>query len=179
MGNGCFCKTGNYIRDINLDSSPQQPIINNKTEHIIKDEDDSEQKIGKLLNYFHESGKEILSDLKKKEKIKKQLYKKQSDKKFDTLVDNNQYVIMLERLLTQKQFTMSGPKRRETIRNGENIKNMVAEILKENKDEINQKKNEMKKKKHSLIIKGHKEIRGRLSAIIPKNGIITNSFNKK
>ena len=34
MGNGCFCKTSDYIKDINLVSSSQQPIVNTKSEQV-------------------------------------------------------------------------------------------------------------------------------------------------
>ena len=45
MGNACFCKNSNFIKDINLESSPLQPIVNTKSGQFIpKDEDDIEKK---------------------------------------------------------------------------------------------------------------------------------------
>jgi len=176
MGNACFCKNSNFIKDINLESSPLQPIVNTKSGPIVpKDDDDIEKKkINKLINYFNESEKEILNNLKKKEKSKKLLNKRKSSKKFDTLVDSNRYEIMLERLLAQKNIQRCGPKRRETIRNGDNTKKMVEEILKHNKDNIIKiNKEELANKKHSLIIK-KKNFKGRLSVNIGINGIKTN-----
>ena len=176
MGNACFCKNSNFIKDINLESSPLQPIVNTKSGPIVpKDDDDIEKKkINKLINYFNESEKEILNNLKKKEKSKKLLNKRKSSKKFDTLVDSNRYEIMLERLLAQKNIQRCGPKRRETIRNGDNTKKMVEEILKHNKDNIIKiNKEELANKKHSLIIK-KKNFKGRLSVNIGINGIKMN-----
>ena len=63
---------------------------------------------------------------------------------------------MLERLLAQKTFKICGPKRRETIKNGEKIKIMVNEILKENKDSI---KNCQINRKNSIVLKNKKEKR--------------------
>lgn len=180
MGNACFCKNSNFIKDINLESSPLQPIVNTKSELFIpKDEEDIEKKrINKLINYFNESEKEILNNLKKKEKSKKLINKRKSSKKFETLVDSNRYEIMLERLLAQKNIKRCGPKRRETIRNDDNIKIMVEEILKHNKDNVIKiKKEELVNKKHSLIINKN-NLKGRLSFNFGKNGIIKNGIAK-
>ena len=178
MGNACFCKNSNFIKDINLESSPLQPIINTKSEQFIQKDDESIEKkrINKLINYFNESEKEILKNLKKKEKSKKT--KRKSSKKFDTLVDNNRYEIMLERLLTQKNIKRYGPKRRETIRKGDNIKIIVEEILKNNKDTILKKeKDELINNKHSLII-NKKNFKARFSFNFDQNGIIKNGIAK-
>ena len=181
MGIGCFCKNSNYIGDINLDSPPKKKIINRQTGNIISKEEEEvekdENKINKLLFYFNESEKEILGNLKKKEKQKKNLENKKLIQKFDTLIkkNNEQYGIIIERLLIQKNFKICGPKRRQTIINGEKIKIMVDEILKENKDDI---KNNKKLKENSVIIKNSVNKKGRFSVDI---GIITNGFaqNKK
>ena len=178
MGNACFCKNTNFIKDINLESSPIQPIINTKSGPFNpKDEDYIENKrINKLINYFNESEKEILTNLKKKSK--NLIKQRKSSKKFDTLIDSNRYEIMLERLLAQKNIKRCGPKRRETIRNGDNTKIMVEEILKHNKDNIIKiNKEELMNKKYSLII-NKKNIKGRLSVNIPGNGIIKNGIVK-
>ena len=180
MGNACFCKNSNFIKDINLESSPLQPIVNTKSGQFIpKDEEDIEKKkINTLINYFNESEKEILNNLKKKEKSKKLTNKRKSSKKFDTLVDSNRYEIMLERLLAQKNIKRCGPKRRETIRNGDKTKIMVEEILKHNKDNIIKiNKEELMNKKHSLIIK-KKNFKGRLSVNVDQIGLIKNGIDK-
>ena len=184
MGNGCFCKNINYANDINLDSIPKKPIINKPTENIIiKDEEELEKNGNKLnivLQYFNESGKEIFNNLKKKEKKRKVYLDKKIGQNFDTLINNNNhhYEIMLERLLAQKNFKICGPKRRETIINGEKIKIMVNEILKENKDNI---KNSQMIRNNSLVIKNNISKKSRNSISFMGNGIITNGFvnNKK
>ena len=60
MGNGCFCKTTNYVRDINLDSVAQKPIVNTKNNDQIND-----KKINKLMNYFNECEKEMVNKMRK------------------------------------------------------------------------------------------------------------------
>ena len=179
MGNGCFCKNINCVNDINLDSFSKKPIINRQTENIItKDEEEVDKngnKLNSVLKYFNESEKEILSNLKKAEKARKLYLNKKDIQKFDTLIKNNNdhYVIMLERLLAQKSFKICGPKRRETIINGEKIKIMVNEILKENKDNI---RNYKMTKNNSLVIKNNINKKNRNSITLIRNGIITTGF---
>ena len=178
MGNGCFCITGNYIRDINLSSSNKQPILITN-ELIIHEEKDNNLKIklNNLMQYFEDTEKEILNDINKKEKSKKHNNRKKSSNKFETIINNNKYEIMVEKLLSQQNAKKYGPKRRETNRNGENIKAIVLEIFKENKDNIKNIKETMNKKS-SLIIKNTKDIKGRLSVEILRNGILTNKLSK-
>ena len=179
MGNGCFCITGNYIRDINLSSSNKQPTLNITNELIVQEEKDNNLKIklNNLMQYFEDTEKEIINDLKKKEKSKKHNNRKKSSNKFETIINNNIYEIMVEKLLSQQNAKKCGPKRRETNRNGENIKAIVLEILKENKDNIKNIKETMNKKS-SLIIKNTKDIKGRLSVEILRSGILTNKIAK-
>ena len=81
-----------------------------------------------IISYFNEVEKEILTDI----------YKQQDkDKKYTRNKDNTRYELMLQRLLEQQNIKKVGPKRRETIRNKKNkIKEMVKQILQENKSEI-------------------------------------------
>ena len=81
-----------------------------------------------IISYFNEVEKEILTDI----------YKQQDkDKKYTRNKDNTRYELMLQRLLEQQNIKKAGPKRRETIRNKKNkIKEMVKQILQENKNEI-------------------------------------------
>ena len=173
MGNGCFCKTSDYIKDINLVSSSQQPIINTKSEQVINKDEETTEKVGQqinnLINYFHESEKEILKNLKKKEKPKKRHSKRKSTR-FDLIAENTKYETIVERLLAQQNIKRNGPKRRETIRKDEDIQKMVKDILKENKDNILNKKPEAPAKKESFIIKKNKDLKGRFSVSVPRNG---------
>ena len=82
---------------------------------------------------------------------------------------------MVEKLLSQQNARKCGPKMRKTNRNDENIKVLVLEILKENKDNIKNIKETMNKKS-SLIIKNTKDLKGRLSVEILRNGFLTNKF---
>ena len=184
MGNGCFCKNSNYIKDINLDSScPMQPIVNTKSEQIIiKDEEENEKKkFNTLINYFNQSEKEIfnLNKAKKKEKEKKLQDNKKSSKNFNTVIDYKQYELMMERLLAQKNTKRYGPKRRETIRRGENINNLVKEILKENKEDIKKIEKETSNINHSIIIKNTKNKIGRFSVMYSRSGELINKINNK
>ena len=81
-----------------------------------------------IISYFNEVEKEILTDI----------YKQQDkDKKYTRNKDNTRYELMLQRLLEQQNIKKVGPKRRGTIRNQKNkIKEMVKQILQENKNEI-------------------------------------------
>ena len=81
-----------------------------------------------IISYFNEVEKEILTDI----------YKQQDkNKKYTRNKDNTRYELMLQRLLEQQNVKKVGPKRRETIRNKKNkIKEMVKQILQENKNEI-------------------------------------------
>ena len=182
MGNGCFCKTSDYIKDINLVSSSQQPIINTKSEQIINKDEEGSDKVGKnlnnLINYFHESEKEILKNLKKKEKPKKYLNKRKSTR-YDIITENKKYETIIERLLAQKNIKRNGPKRRETIRKDGDIQVIVNEILKDNKDNIinNKNKKEALNKNDSLLIKKTKDIKGRLSVTVTRNNESANGLN--
>ena len=182
MGNTCFCSNSNYMQDIKLDSF-QQPIVNTKTDHIgQKDSDDTSNKINNILNYFNQTEKEIVSNLMKKEKLKKHASKKKQSKKCDTLIEGSKYEEMLKRLLEQKKIKRFGPKRRETVRKEEKIKTMVNEILQENKDDIKSKINSSKKDtsdtQSSIIIKKNNAFKTRFSFNMDRNAILRNNITK-
>ena len=170
MGNGCFCKSCNYIKDINLKGFGEKPLVNIKIEQILDKEeevtDKKEKKISTIMSYFHQSGNELIKGLKKKDKIKKSIDGKRMSKIYDTIIDEKSYELMLKRLLAQKEIKRFGPKRRETTRGQNNIKNIVKEILDENKKEITASKNKEKSSNtnSSLIIKKKQQNkRGRFS----------------
>ena len=181
MGNACFCNNSPFIKDVNLDNFPHLPIVNTKTDQMLNkdsyDLDKTEPKLYSLIKYINEGEKEILNR-KKKEKLKKNSKViKISQKNFDFLKDNKQYEDMLKRLLEQKTIKRFGPKRRETIRK-EEIKNMVDEILQENKDFIENSKinkTENSDVQISIIIKNISLKNNRFSIVFDRNGIYRNS----
>jgi hypothetical protein len=179
MGNACFCNNSPFIQDVNLDNFPHLPIVNTKTDQMQNKDsyeiEKSEPKLYNLIKYFNEGEKEIFN-IKKKEKSKKKM-KKISQKNFDFLKDNKKYEGMLKRLLEQKKIKRFGPKRRNTIRN-EEIKNLIDEVLQENKDLIESskvKKNENSDLQSSIIIKNISHKNNRFSIAFDRNGIFRNS----
>ena len=176
MGNACFCNNSPFIQDINLDNFPHLPILNTKTDQMQNKDsyeiDKSERKLNSIIKYFNEGEKEIYN-IKKKEKSKKHSkMKKISQKNFDFLKDNKQYEHMLKRILEQKTIKRFGPKRRVTIRN-EEIKNMVVEVIQENKD-LTIKKNESSDVQSSIIINNISRKNNRFSIVFDRNGIYRN-----
>ncbi len=173
MGNGCFCKVGIYKKDINLDSEPLKPITNTKSEHI------EENKLNMLINYFNE--KERVNEMRKSEMSKN--LKKRSKKNFNTIINNKHYEIMLKRLSDQKIVKRLGPKRRQTIRKEDdisNVKDIVKEILQENKDNIHNiinQQNQNSDTKSSLIIKNN-AFKNTISLFFDRNGIMKNLIDK-
>ena len=203
MGNSCLCENIRFIRDIKLNSCFQKQDINNKSVQIeIKEEykidtndkqnkenNDKDKnksyinKMNELLNYFNEGEKEIINNFKKKEKVKKIPGKRLKEKTIIVNKDDNKYELMLKRLLEQQNIKKEGPKRRETIRKGEEdkIKEIVKNILKENKNNIiNQK---TKNENNSLLIKKQFNKKGRYSVSFDRNMIFMNKLinnnNKK
>lgn len=185
MGHACFCNNSPFIQDVNLDNFPHLPIVNTKTDQMQNKDsseiDKSESKLYSLIKYFNEGEKEIFNT-KKKEKSRKNIkVKKVSQKNFDFVKDNKHYEDMLKRLLEQKTIKRFGPKRRETIRK-EEIKNMVDDILQENKEFIENskiKKTENSDAQSSIIIKNiSRKNNNRFSIVIDRNGILANNFRK-
>ena len=176
MGNSCFCSANNYFKDIKINICLDKQSTNSKTEHILTKEKNinikGENEIMKLKKYFDENEQEILNNLNKKEKVKKNFKKR--DSMVGALPDNK-YELMLKRLLEQKNIKRIGPKRRETIRKENNIKSMVNDILIENRNEIKNAKGnnaDFNRKNSTLIIKNNSQVR--FSITIDKGGLSKN-----
>ena len=183
MGNSCFCSANNYFKDIKINICLDKQSTNSKTEHILTKEKNinikGENEIMKLKKYFDENEQEILNNLYKKEKVKK--FFKKRDSMVGALPDNK-YELMLKRLLDQKNIKRIGPKRRETIRNEDNIKSIVNDILIENRNEIKNAKDnnpDFNRKNSTLIIKNKNNSQMRFSITIDKGGLSNNINNVK
>ena len=183
MGNGCSLKISKIV-----ECCPTQNIITNisKSEQILtrdisKFESDKEKKIFNknnknnsvqgIIKYFNEEEKEILTDLYKQ---------RDKDKILTKNKDNIIYELMLKRLLEQENIKIVGPKRRETIRNeGNKIKEMVSQILQENKASAIKTSNTKDKESedNTLFVSPPKK-KGRLSQTIDKNLLINNKIKK-
>jgi hypothetical protein len=176
MGNGCSCKSGIFMRDINLDTFSNKPIENTKYEQI------KEKKLDVLMNYFNENEKKNEKDNKMRKSDRSKNLRKISKKNFNTIINNQHYEIMLKRLLDQKIINRFGPKRRQTIRKEEdmqNINNLVKEILQENKDDIHKLINHQSSDNISSLLIKNDSFRNNMSLLFDRNGIITNIVNKK
>ena len=126
-----------------------------------------------IISYFNEVEKEILTDI----------YKQQDkDKKYTRNKDNTRYELMLQRLLEQQNIKKVGPKRRETIRNKKNkIKEMVKQILQENKNEILKNNNikDINDENITLLITQQEKIeRWSQSQTMDKKILIQNNIKK-
>ena len=183
MGNYCFCNENHYFKDIKINICLDKQSTNSKTEHILTKEKNinikGENEIMKLKKYFDENEQEILNNLNKKEKVKKNFKKR--DSMVGALPDNK-YELMLKRLLEQKNIKRIGPKRRETIRKEHNIKSMVNDILIENRNEIKNAKgnnDDFNRKNSTLIIKNKNNSQMRFSITIDKGGLSNNINNVK
>lgn len=134
----------------------------------------TQKKMNEILNYFNEGEREIINSIKKKNKAKKV----QNKKKTNDLIDNNnrddnKYELILKRLLEQQNIKKIGPKRRETIRKeGDNLKDIVKDLLKENKNIALNKKNSIES--NSLLIKTQFNKKGRFSVTVDKKSLIDN-----
>ena len=117
------------------------------------------------------------------------MFRKKRETILGTTIDIK-YEIMLKRLLEQKNIKRKGPKRRKTIRNGENeIIKIVNEVILENKNENkNNKKEQNKFLNATLIIKNKNNSKKKQSTsiIITKNeqkdrliNNINNRINRK
>ena len=123
MGNSCFCDNIHFIKDVKLNVCFQRQDITSKSDQIlVKDEDKlntndknkekvlfkkNSNKMNEILNYFNESEKEIINNLKKDKA--KRIAKKKQDQTIDTK-DNNKYELMLRRLLEQQNIKKLGQK---------------------------------------------------------------------
>ena len=184
MGNSCICNNAKYyFKDIKINICTDKQSLNSITEHIIKIEDNTNEKkekgITQLKKYFNENEQEILNNIiNQKEKDRKNLKKKKRKSMLGTALDKNTYELMLKRLLDQKKIKRKGPKRRETIRKENAIKTLINEIIKENKNIKTNNKfiNESNKTNGTLIIKNNNKKSMRFSVTIDKE---ENNFNKK
>ena len=190
MGNSCFCDNIHFIKDVKLNVCFQNQDINLKSDQILKDdqtitnsknkEKDKNKKrvsnkMNEIINYFNEGEKEILDNIKKREKVKKIPQNKKLDQTINAK-DDNKYELMLKRLLGQQNIKKIGPKRRETIRkDGDNIKDMVKNLLLENKNDILNNKN--KNENNTLLIKKAYNKKGRFSVTLDRNILFMNNLN--
>jgi len=182
MGNSCFCDNIHFIKDSKYSVCFQKQDITSKSDQVLyKDEDkiitnekcrnkkQPKTKMNELLSYFYEGEKEIINNLKKKDKAKKITMESKDDK----------YELMLKRLLDQQNIKKNGPKRRETIRNdGNYIRDLVKNLLIENKNDVLNNKN--KNDNNTLLIKNKFNKKARYSVTIDKNTLMNNiNINKK
>ena len=196
MGNSCFCGNIHFIKDVKLNVCFQKQEISDKSDQIlIKEEkqntsdknrekkEKDKNKMNELFIYFNDVEKEIMNDYKKS-KVRKHI----SKKLINTLnKEDNKYELMLKRLLEQQNIKKVGPKRRETIRKlgEEKIKDMVKNLLIENKNDILNKKNtndkkdknENKNENSSLLIKKEFNKKGRFSVVFDRNALFMNNLN--
>ena len=182
MGNSFICTKIQYLNEIKLNLCFQRHCLEESDDQIIIDlnnkkteEINYEKRLNEIKNYFNENEKEILLNYNKKEKAKKHLNKKKHNNDLKRLSDNK-YELMLKRLLEQKNEKRKGPKRRETIKNGDTIKIIVNEVLMENRIHIKDKKNT----ENDLIIKNiNNQKNYRFSATVDKNVFLSNHASKK
>ena len=163
MGNACLFGINNSSKDVNLEESVTKIQINNPLNTDGKD-NNKKSKMSQIIDYFNEEEADIIKEYKEKKKKTKNISKKNI---------NEKYEIILHRLLEQQKIKMIGPKRRETIRKeGNNIQNLVQEILQENKNDI--LKGTKIEINNTLIIKQPLKKKGRASISIEKNSLIIN-----
>ena len=201
MGNSCFCGNIRFIKDVKLNVCFQKQEVNDKSDQILideeklnenekskenleKDKNKSKNKMNELFTYFNDIEKELMNN-NKKNKIKKHPSKKKI-KNTMIIKDDNKYELILKRLLEQQSIKKVGPKRRETIRKlgEEKIKDMVKNLLIENKNDILNKKNTNNKKEteadnenNSLLIKKQINKKGRFSVSVDRSALLFNNLN--
>jgi hypothetical protein len=188
MGNSCSCENIHFIKDVKLNVCFEKMEIHPKSDQVLyKDgnkgnkviininekENISQKKMNEILNYFNEGEKEIINNIRKKNKLKKIQNKKKTNDIIDNNKDDNKYELILKRLLEQQNIKKIGPKRRETIRKeGDNIKDIVKELLKENKNMVLNKKNSIES--NTLLIKTQFNKKGRFSVTVDKKSLMEN-----
>ena len=185
MGNSCSCENIHFIKDVKLNVCLEKMEILPKSDQVLyndankviinlnEKENFSQKKMNEILNYFNEGEKEIINNIRKKNKLKKIQNKKKTNDIIDNNKDDNKYELILKRLLEQQNIKKIGPKRRETIRKeGDNIKDIVKELLKENKNIALNKKNSIES--NSLLIKTQFNKKGRFSVTVDKKSLMDN-----
>ena len=169
MGNSCFSNTKHCIQkhfDICVDNN----LSNINVEETINVQNEDNNKINKLKKYFIQGEKDISEDFYPKNIKQTDKKKRNSGAVNLLLIDKNKYEVMLNKLLQQKSIEIKGPKRRETIRDGNNLKNLVKEVIKEKKENKNNKlKRRASKRRYSLIIKNKDKQKIKQSSTIYRN----------
>ena len=177
MGSACIYGNTNNNKEVNLDEDktkdkenhtlPKDKINMHKPLNT-ESKENTKSRMSLIISYFNEGNAELVNEYNKlKEKNKNKIKKS----------NNEKYELILRRLLEQKNIKIIGPKRRETIRKGGNqIQNMVQQILQENKNAVlNGNVNEIS---GTLIIKHPLQKKGRASMTIDKNPLLINSLKK-
>ena len=169
MGNSCFSNTKHCIQkhfDICVDNN----LSNINVEETINVQKEDNNKINKLKKYFIQGEKDISEDFYPKNIKQTDKKKRNSGAVNLLLIDKNKYEVMLNKLLQQKSIEIKGPKRRETIRDGNNLKNLVKEVIKEKKENKNNKlKRRASKRRYSLIIKNKDKQKIKQSSTVHRN----------
>ena len=169
MGNSCFSNTKHCIQkhfDICVDNN----LSNINVEETINVQKEDNNKINKLKKYFIQGEKDISEDFYPKNIKQTDKKKRNSGAVNLLLIDKNKYEVMLNKLLQQKSIEIKGPKRRETIRDGNNLKNLVKEVIKEKKENKNNKlKRRASKRRYSLIIKNKDKQKIKQSSTVLRN----------
>ena len=177
MGSACIYGNTNNNKEVNLDEditkdkenhTPPKDKINMHKPLNTESKENTKSRMSLIISYFNEGNAELVNEYNKlKEKNKNKIKKS----------NNEKYELILRRLLEQKNIKIIGPKRRETIRKGGNqIQNMVQQILQENKNAVlNGNVNEIS---GTLIIKHPLQKKGRASMTIDKNPLLINSLKK-
>lgn len=191
MGNSFNCTPIQYLNDIKINICFPYQYSEREVDQIIIDINNENlnmtkktiNKLDKIKKYFNENYQNDMDCLNKKVKNKKIIHKKKHNNDLNRLAENK-YELMLKRLLEQKNIKRKGPKRRETIRNDNQIikvNEIVNEILVENINDI--KNNKIKQKllnqENDLLIKNLNNQNFRFSATLNKNGILMNNINAK
>ena len=179
MGNSCFITTKNCIQK-HLDICVDKTISNIDVDNPVVDENYSNNQINRLKNYFIKNEQDISEDLYKRN-IKATSKKKRNSGFINLLlIDKNKYETMLKNLLTQKHTEIKGPKRRETIRFGDKINNLVKEVINEkNSNRNNKLKRAPSKRLHSIIIKNKDRPRIRQSTTLyRRDSLYSKNVNK-
>ena len=151
MGNACFCGKCSYKADIQLgealNENNKKPIVNCKINNI-----------SDLSKYFNENDKEINNKKNGKNNKKFSLINNRKLICFNT--NGSKYELMLKRLLTQKEQERNGPKRRKTIRadiSGQEQRNLILQVIKEQKDNNIKGKNIRKLKTGSILLNSNEK----------------------
>jgi len=177
MGSACIYGNTNNNKEVNLDEDktkdkenhtlPKDKINMHKPLNT-ESKENTKSRMSLIIGYFNEGNAELVNEYNKLKEKNKNKIKKSNNKKYE---------LILRRLLEQKNIKIIGPKRRETIRKGGNqIQNMVQQILQENKNAVlNGNVNEIS---GTLIIKHPLQKKGRASMTIDKNPLLINSLKK-